>query len=267
MRIFWGLPGVGAPRVGASTASPDGNSGHSRSIRPSQWFNVSFTQLCHGQEESSCAVRHVISTRFLIQLEFLCQLVTPVESHDKFILARFVAKGAILVVEKSGDSNMKFVSECEIMNRLVSTTHRWDDAINRADNKIWVMDVHDELQCCAPTVVAMGEPLLQFGWKNPFFGQLMMRLVRMEFETICMVKWKINISSIFMETNNKSPGVRAHSGFINWRNTDSMKRAMFLQLGAEHVPILNILFLHFWKLDRPSLLLFFGAWLQVDFES
>ena len=42
---------------------------------------------------------------------------------------------------------------------------------------------------------------------------------------------------------------------------------MFLQLGVEHVPILNILFRHFRKLDHPSLLLFFGARSQVDLES
>ena len=42
---------------------------------------------------------------------------------------------------------------------------------------------------------------------------------------------------------------------------------MLFQLGVEHVPILNILLWHLWKLGCPGLLLFFGAWSQIDFES
>ena len=58
------------------------------------------------------------------------------ELHNEFILARFVTKGVILVVEKTSHLNMKFESECEIMNRLVSTVHQWDGVINGVDNKI-----------------------------------------------------------------------------------------------------------------------------------
>ena len=84
-------------------------------------------------------------------------------------------------------------------------------------------------------------------------------------KAIC--KWKIHISCIFMWTNNEPPGIRTHSGFINWRNVNLVKRAMFLQLGVECVQILNILLWRLWKSGCPDLLLFFGAWSQIDFKS
>ena len=42
---------------------------------------------------------------------------------------------------------------------------------------------------------------------------------------------------------------------------------MFLQLGVELAPILNILLWKFWKLGCRPLLLFFGVWSHVDLES
>ena len=161
----------------------------------------------------------------------------------------------------------EFAPDCEITNRLVPTMHWWDCAINRACNKTQVMDVHNEPKCNASTVVAAVEPHFQFQWENLFFGQLMMQLVGMELESILTVKRKIHIRSILVGAKNEPPWVRTHSGLINWRNVDLVKRAMFVQPGAEHAPILDILLWHLWKLGCPSLLLFFGAWLQVGLES
>ena len=79
-----------------------------------------------------------------------------------------------LVVEKTSHSNVEFAPECEIMNRLVPTMHRQDGVINGVHDKTRVMDVHNEPKCNVSTVVPMVEPLLQFKWKNSFFGQLMM---------------------------------------------------------------------------------------------
>ena len=42
---------------------------------------------------------------------------------------------------------------------------------------------------------------------------------------------------------------------------------MFLQLGVELAPMLDILLCHFQKLGCPALLLFFGALAEVKFES
>ena len=42
---------------------------------------------------------------------------------------------------------------------------------------------------------------------------------------------------------------------------------MFLQLGVELVPTLDILLLHFRKLGCPGLLLFSGTLTEVEFES
>ena len=42
---------------------------------------------------------------------------------------------------------------------------------------------------------------------------------------------------------------------------------MSLQLDVELVPILNILLLHLWESGHPGLLLSFGAWSQIEFES
>ena len=70
-----------------------------------------------------------------------------------------------------------------------------------------------------------------------------------------------------MGANNESPGIRTHSGFIDQRDEDLVKRAMFLQQDVKHALILDVLLWRFWKLGCPSLLLFFGAWSQVDLES
>ena len=85
--------------------------------------------------------------------------------------------------------------------------------------------------------------------------------------SVLAVKWKTHIRVIFIGTNDESSGVRALSGFIKQRNVNSVKGAMPFQLGAEFASIMNILLWHPWISSYPGLLLFFGAWCQIEFES
>ena len=170
-------------------------------------------------------------------------------------------------MEETSHSTSEFAPENEIMNGLVSTMFWWCSVISGANDKTWLTDGHNMSECNAVTVIAVVQSFLQVWQENPFLRQFMKQLVGMEVQSVLMVKWKIHIRAIFVGANDESSGIRAFSSLINWRDVNSVKRAMFLQLGVELVPISNILLLHLRKPGCPGLLLFFGAWSWIEFES